>query len=47
MNKLARLVPDQVAAIKYTVQKKVASYFKTGGMVFPGQVLLVTGKKDA
>ena len=46
-NKLARLVPDQVAAIKYTVQKKVASYFKTGGMVFPGQVLLVTGKKDA
>ncbi|MGH9930698.1 MAG: class I SAM-dependent methyltransferase [Pyrinomonadaceae bacterium] len=44
-NKLARLVPDQVAAIKYTVQKKVASYFKTGGMVFPGQVLLVTGKK--
>ncbi|MGH9874576.1 MAG: class I SAM-dependent methyltransferase [Pyrinomonadaceae bacterium] len=44
-NKLARLVPDQVAAIKYTVQKKVASYFKTGGMVFPGQVLLVSGSK--
>ena len=44
-NKLARLVPDQVGAIKYTVQKKCASYFKTGGMVFPGQVLLVTGKK--
>ena len=44
-NKLARLVPDQVGAIKYTVQKKVGSYFKTGGMVFPGQVLLVTGKK--
>ena len=43
--KLARLVPDQVAAIRYTVQKKVASYFKTGGMVFPGQVLIVTGKK--
>ena len=44
-NKLARLVPDQVGAIKYTVQKKVGSYFKSGGMVFPGQVLLVTGKK--
>jgi len=44
-NKLAKLVPDQVAAIKYTVQKKVAGYFKTGGMVFPGQVLLVTGRK--
>jgi ubiquinone/menaquinone biosynthesis C-methylase UbiE len=44
--KLARLVPDQVAAIRYTVQKKVASYFKTGGMVFPGQVLIVTGKKS-
>jgi ubiquinone/menaquinone biosynthesis C-methylase UbiE len=43
--KLARLVPDQVAAIKYVVQKKVGSYFKTGGMVFPGQVLLVTGEK--
>jgi ubiquinone/menaquinone biosynthesis C-methylase UbiE len=45
--KLARLVPDQVAAIKYTVQKKVASSFKTGGMIFPGQVLIVTGKKPA
>jgi len=44
-NKLARLVPDQVAAIKYTVQKKMASYFKTGAMVIPGQVLLVTGRK--
>lgn len=44
-NKLARLVPDQIGAIKYTVQKKVGSYFKTGGMVFPGQVLLVTGRK--
>jgi ubiquinone/menaquinone biosynthesis C-methylase UbiE len=44
-NKLARLVPDQVAAIKYTVQKKMASYFKSGAMVIPGQVLLVTGRK--
>jgi len=44
-NKLARLVPDQVAAIKYTVQKKMAGYFKTGAMVIPGQVLLVTGRK--
>jgi ubiquinone/menaquinone biosynthesis C-methylase UbiE len=43
--KLARLVPDQVAAIRYTVQKKVASYFKSGGMSFPGQVLIVSGKK--
>jgi hypothetical protein len=43
--KLARLVPDQVAAIKYTVQKKVASYFKKGGMNFPAQVSIVTGRK--
>ncbi len=45
--KLARLVPDQVAAIRYTVQKAVASYFKTGGMNFPAQVLIVTGKKPS
>ena len=43
--KLARLVPDQVAAIRYTVQKKVAPYFKSGGMSFPGKVLIVSGKK--
>jgi ubiquinone/menaquinone biosynthesis C-methylase UbiE len=43
--KLARLVPDQVAAIRYTVQKKVASYFRKGVMIFPGEVLMVTGKK--
>ena len=43
--KLARLVPDQVAAIKYTVQKDVANYFKTGSMSFPGQALIVTGRK--
>ena len=43
--KLARLVPDQVAAIRYTVQKKVGSYFKTGAMSFPGKVLIVSGKK--
>jgi ubiquinone/menaquinone biosynthesis C-methylase UbiE len=43
--KLARLVPDQIAAIRYTVQKAVASYFKTGGMNFPAEVLIVTGKK--
>jgi ubiquinone/menaquinone biosynthesis C-methylase UbiE len=43
--KLARLVPDQVAAIRYTVQKAVASYFKTGGMSFPAEVLIVTGRK--
>jgi ubiquinone/menaquinone biosynthesis C-methylase UbiE len=44
-SKLQKLVPDQVAAIKYTVQKAVASYFKTGGMKFPAKVLLVTGRK--
>jgi hypothetical protein len=43
--KLARLVPDQVAAIKYTVQKTVARYFKTGVMSFPAEVRIVTGKK--
>lgn len=46
-NKLARLVPDQVAAIKYTVQKTVARYFKTGGMSFPAEVRIVTGKKPS
>jgi ubiquinone/menaquinone biosynthesis C-methylase UbiE len=44
-SKLQRLVPDQVAAIRYTVQKAVAAYFKTGGMSFPAKVLVVTGKK--
>ena len=43
--KLGRLVPDQVAAIKYTVQKAVAPYFKGGTMSFPAQVLVVTGRK--
>jgi SAM-dependent methyltransferase len=43
--KLARLVPDQVAAIRYTVQKKVGSFFKSGAMSFPGKVLIVSGKK--
>ena len=43
--KLARLVPDQIAAIKYTVQKAVADYFKNGAMSFPAQVLIVTGEK--
>lgn len=43
--KLARLVPDQVAAIRYTVQKAVSEYFKTGEMSFPGEVLIVTGRK--
>ncbi len=45
--KLAKLVPDQVAAIKYTVQKAVGSYFKAGGMNFPAKVLVVTGRKLA
>jgi ubiquinone/menaquinone biosynthesis C-methylase UbiE len=44
-SKLKRLVPDQVAAIRYTVQKAVGSYFKTGGMSFPAKVLVVTGQK--
>lgn len=44
--KLARLVPDQVAAIRYTVQKKVGSFFKSGAMSFPGKVLIVSGKKQ-
>jgi ubiquinone/menaquinone biosynthesis C-methylase UbiE len=43
--KLARLVPDQVAAIKYTVQKAVADYFKTGEMSFPAEVLIISGRK--
>ena len=45
-SKLKRLVPDQVAAIRYTVQKAVAGYFKTGGMSFPAKALVVTGKKS-
>jgi hypothetical protein len=43
--KLARLVPDQVAAIRYTVQKAVADHFKTGEMSFPAEALIVTGRK--
>ncbi len=43
--KLAKLVPDQVAAIRYTVQKAVAGYFKSGGMNFPAKALVVTGRK--
>ena len=45
--KLAGLVPDQVAAIKYAVQKNVARYFKTGSMSFPGEVLIVSGRKSS
>ena len=44
-NKLKRLVPDQVAAIRYTVQKAVASYFKTGAMSFPARVLVISARK--
>jgi ubiquinone/menaquinone biosynthesis C-methylase UbiE len=43
--KLAKLVPDQVAAIRYTVQKALASYFKAGRMRFPAEALIVTGRK--
>lgn len=45
--KLAKLVPDQVAAIRYTVQKAVAGYFKSGGMNFPAKALVVTGRKPS
>jgi ubiquinone/menaquinone biosynthesis C-methylase UbiE len=44
-SKLKKLVPDQVAAIRYTVQKAVARYFKTAGMSFPAEALVVTGRK--
>ena len=44
-SKLQRLTPDQVAAIRYTVQKTVAPYFKTGGMSFPAKVLVISAKK--
>lgn len=44
-NKLAKLVPDQIAAIRYTVQKTVSGYFKGGGMSFPAQALTITGRK--
>ena len=45
-NKLGKLVPDQVAAIRYTVQKAVAGYFKTGGMSFPAKALVITARKS-
>jgi ubiquinone/menaquinone biosynthesis C-methylase UbiE len=44
-NKLKKLSPEQVAAIKSAVEKGVASYFKSGGMRFPAQVRVVSGKK--
>lgn len=43
--KLAKLAPDEVAAVKDKVQKAVARYFENDGMSFPAQALIVTGKK--
>jgi SAM-dependent methyltransferase len=43
--KLAKLPSDQVAAVRGSVEKVAAPYFKNGEMSFPAQALVVTGKK--
>jgi ubiquinone/menaquinone biosynthesis C-methylase UbiE len=43
--KLAKLAPDQVDAVRDTVLKAAAVYFKSGRMSFPSQVLIVSGTK--
>ncbi len=43
--KLAKLSADQVKAVKASVEKGVAKYFEGGGMSFPAEVLIVTGRK--
>ena len=44
--KIAKLVPDEVEAVRDAVQKAAAVYFKSGSMSFPSQVLIVSGRKD-
>ena len=43
--KLAKLTPDEVAAVKDAVQKAVGRYFENDEMSFPARALIVTGKK--
>lgn len=43
--KLAKLSSDQVSAVRASVEKVAAPYFKNGEMGFPAQALVVTGKK--
>ncbi|MBA2702943.1 MAG: class I SAM-dependent methyltransferase [Blastocatellia bacterium] len=43
--KLARLAPDEVSAVRDAVLKAAAVYFKSGSMIFPSQVLIVSGRK--
>lgn len=43
--KLAQLNADQIAAVKYATKKAVAEFFKGREMVFPAQVLIVSGMK--
>ncbi len=43
--KLAKLSTEEVAAMRAEVIRAVASYFKTGSMKFPSQVLTVSARK--
>ena len=43
--KLATLSTDQARAVKAAVEKAVAKYFEGGGMSFPAEALIVTGRK--
>ncbi len=44
--KLEKLLPEQVGAVREALEKAVAGYFENGGMNFPAQALIVTGKKS-
>lgn len=44
-NKLEKLAPGQVAAVREGVEKVVAGYFLNGQLNFPAHALIVTGKK--
>ncbi|MDQ6653587.1 MAG: methyltransferase domain-containing protein [Acidobacteriota bacterium] len=44
-NKLKKLAPEQVAAVREAVEKAAGEYFLNGQMNFPARGLIVTGKK--
>lgn len=45
--KIAKLVPDEVSAVRDAVQKAATVYFNSGSMSFPSQVLIVSARKTA
>lgn len=45
-SKLAQLGTEKIAAVKSETREAVAGFFKSGEMIFPAQVLIVSGKKN-